>query len=490
MAKKPNIVVIMGDDIGIANLSCYSHGMMGYRTPNIDRIAKEGVMFTDFYAEQSCTAGRAAFCTGQVPIRSGLSKVGLPRAKEGMKEGTTTIAWALKEQGYRTGQFGKNHFGDAPSTYPTEHGFDEFYGVFYHLNAYQTPYDYQYPQDPEFFEKFGPRNLTYTWADGREEDRGRLTQERMKTIDDEFGQEAIRFMEDAVEADEPFFLWHNTTHMHYFTETKDESLHQSGVSPYADTMMDHDKNVGDILDALDRLGIADNTIVVYTTDNGPHENEWPDAACTPFRSEKTTNWEGGFRVPCVARFPGHWEAGEVKTGVTALYDWFPTFVAAAGNPDVKDQLRKGAKFKGKEFKAHLDGYDLNEYLAGKTDDSPRKEFVYMSDDGDVLALRYESWKMHFMVQMARGTTAVWLAPFVPLRAPLIINLRMDPFERAPETSDVYWRWIDDQGQWLVVPTQKIMAKFLESFEEFPPLQKPGSFTVSNAMDSILASATR
>lgn len=486
MAKKPNIVFIMGDDIGITNLSCYSHGLVGYKTPNIDRLAKEGVMFTDYYAEQSCTAGRAAFCTGQAPVRSGLSKVGLPHAKEGIIEGTTTIAWALKEQGYRCGQFGKNHFGDAPSTYPTAHGFDEFYGVFYHLNAYQTPYIYEYPKDPKFKEKYGPRNLTRSWADGREEDMGELTEERMKVIDEEFTECAKEFMAKAVEDDEPFFLWHNTTHMHYFTYTKDDSLHQSGrwQSPYHDTMMDHDKSVGAILDELDRLGIADNTIVVYTTDNGPHENEWPDAATTPFRSEKVTNWEGAYRVPCLARFPGQWEAGEVKNGIVASYDWFPTFVAAAGNPDIKEQLKKGTKLAGQELKAHLDGYDLNDYLAGKTDESPRKEFIYFSDDGDLLAARYDNWKMHFMVQLARGTTKVWMAPFIPLRAPLIINLRTDPFERAPDTSDVYWRWIDDQGQWLVVPVQQIVGSFLETFEEFPPLQNPGSFTVSGAKQMI------
>lgn len=490
MSKKPNIVFIMGDDIGITNLSCYSQGLLGYQTPNIDRIAKEGVMFTDFYAEQSCTAGRAAFCTGQSPFRSGLSKVGMPHAKEGILPGTPTIAWALKEQGYRTAQFGKNHFGDRPEHYPTAHGFDEFYGVFYHLNAYDVPYLDDYPKDPEFKKKFGPRNLTHTWADGREEDKGPLTPERMKTIDDEFGAESLRFIRESVEADEPFFLWHNTTHMHYFTHTKDDSVGQSGrwQSHYHDTMIDHDKNIGELLDELDNLGIADNTIVVYTTDNGPHMNQWPDGAMTPFRNEKTTNWEGGFRVPCVARFPGKWQEGVVLNDIMCLYDWFPTLVAEAGNPEIVDQMKSGGTFGGEKLKAHLDGFDFCNYLSGKDEASPREAFIYLSDDGDVLAVRYDNWKMHFMIQELPGTMGVWLSPFTKLRAPLIFNLRTDPFERAHETSNVYWRWMEDAGQWLIVPVQVLMSKIVATFDEFPPMQKPGSFSISDVVDHLQQNA--
>ncbi len=487
MTKKPNIVMIMGDDIGITNLSCYSDGLLGYKTPNIDRIAKEGMKFTDFYGEQSCTAGRAAFCTGQSPFRSGLSKVGLPGAKQGILPGTPTIAWALKEQGYRTGQFGKNHFGDRPEHYPTAHGFDEFYGVFYHLNAYEEPYNRGYPQDKEFRDKYGPRNLTHTWADGREEDHGPLDPERMKTVDDEFWQASKKFINEAVEADEPFFLWHNTTHMHYYTHTKDGSVGQSNgdgagldQSVYHDTMIDHDKNVGEILDELDRLGIADNTIVVYTTDNGPHMNMWPDAAMTPFRNEKNTNWEGGFRVPCVARYPAKWQKGETLNGIVSLMDWFTTFVSEAGNPKIREQMKKGGTFGGEKLKAWIDGEDLSDYLAGKTEDSPRDSFIYMSDDGDVLGVRYRNFKCHFMVQEMPGTMGVWEHPFTPLRAPLIFNLRLDPFERAHETSNTYWEWVS-RNEWVIVPIQGLVGEAVATFKDFPPLQKPGSFSLKDVV---------
>ncbi|MCB9137093.1 MAG: arylsulfatase [Caldilineaceae bacterium] len=494
MAKQPNILFIMGDDIGINNLSCYSHGVMGYKTPNIDRLAKEGIMFTDFYAEQSCTAGRAAFITGQIPFRTGLTKVGVPNAKYGMEDETVTLAWALKDMGYRTGQFGKNHFGDRPEHLPTRHGFDEFYGVFYHLNAYEDPFDIDYPNDkdfPNFREKWGPKNLTHAWADGRTEDKGELTLERIQTIDDEFMAESKRFIKEAVDADEPFFVWHNTTHMHLWTQTKPESVLQAGrwQSRYHDTMIDHDKGIGELVDYLDELGIADDTVVVYTTDNGPQLNTWPDSGYTPFRNEKDTNWEGAFRVPCLARYPGTWREGEILNGITSLQDWFVTFCTLAGNPDIKEQLIEGKELAGKKFKQHLDGYDLNDYLSGKSEDSPRESFFYFTDDGDLAALRYDNWKLVFLSQDTPGTFKVWQSPFTRLRVPMLFNLRTDPYERASVASNTYVDWMYRKASFLAIPAQGYVANLLQTFKEFPPQQKPPSFTIDQAMETLQHAAS-
>ena len=406
-SKKPNILILWGDDIGRDNLSCYSHGVMGYTTPNIDRLAKEGMKFTDYYAEQSCTAGRASFITGQAGMRTGLTKVGLPGAELGMKKEIPTLARALKNEGYRTGQFGKNHLGDRDEHLPTMHGFDEFFGNLYHLNAEEEPENRDYPpadKYPEFRKKYGPRGVLHCWADGeggqKIENTGPLTKERMKTIDEEFLAGAKKFIKAAVEADEPFFVWFNTSHMHFRTHAKDSSLGQSGAwqSEYHDVMIDHDLNIGEMVDLLDELGIADNTFVMYSTDNGPHQNSWPDAGTTPFRSEKNTSWEGAYRVPAIIRFPGQIEAGSTCTGIISHLDWFPTLVGIAGNTSVKEDLQKGAKLDGIEYKAHLDGYDMTAFLTGKVAESPRPGFIYFSDDGDVTAIRYDNWKLIFLEQ--------------------------------------------------------------------------------------------
>lgn len=492
MTKRPNILFIMADDIGITNLSCYSDGLMGYRTPNIDRIAKEGVRFTDSYGEQSCTAGRAAFATGQNPYRTGLTKVGMPGAEFGIPDETPTIANALKALGYRTAQFGKNHFGDQDKHLPTAHGFDEFCGVLYHLNAMEEPDYFDYPSEkdfPGFAKRFGPRNIIHSWADGRIEDDGPLHAERMRTFDEEVGAHTKRFIRDAVAADEPFFVWHNTTHMHYKTHTKPESVGQAGrwQSRYHDTMIDHDRNIGDLLDLLDELKISDDTIVVYTTDNGPHINQWPDAAMTPFRSEKNTNWEGGFRVPMIARWPGTWSQGEVLNGIVALSDWFPTLCAAAGDTTIAERLKKGEELGGKTFKVHLDGFDLNDYMSGNTKDSPRNYFFYVTDDGDLCALRYDNWKVVFMEQRMPGTYGVWSNPFTVLRAPKLFNLRMDPFERADVTSNTYWFWLNEH-QYIFIPIQAFVAQHLQDLKEFPPMQGAPSFTIDQVVQKLTVGA--
>lgn len=491
-SDRPNVLFIMADDIGITNLSCYSQGLMGYRTPNIDRIAQEGVMFTDSYGEQSCTAGRAAFCTGQNPYRSGLTKVGMPGAQFGFPDGMPTVGDVFSELGYRTGQFGKNHFGDLDKHLPSNHGFDEFFGVLYHLNAFEEPEYCDYPSDkdfPGFSKRFGPRNVLSSTAGGKVKDEGKLTSQRMKTFDDEVGQKSKDFINRSVKDGVPFFLWHNTTHMHYRTHTKDESVGQAGrwQSRYHDTMIDHDRNVGELLDYLDELGITDNTIVVYTTDNGPHLNQWPDAAMTPFRGEKNTNWEGGYRVPMLARWPGKWQAGAVLNGIISLNDWLPTLASAAGDEDVADRLKKGTKLHGVKFKAHLDGIDQNAYLSGKNDRSAREHFFYVTDDGDLCALRYDNWKFVFLEQMCPGTYEVWADPFRVLRAPKLFNLRTDPFERADITSNQYWRWLN-YHQYMFVPAQAYVAKFLGSLEEFPPLQGAPSFSVDQVVESLTRGA--
>jgi arylsulfatase len=499
--KKPNILIIWGDDIGISNLSCYSRGLMGYQTPNIDRLAREGMMFTDSYGEQSCTAGRSSFITGQSVYRTGLSKVGIPASPVGMPEGIVTIADLLQEQGYATGQFGKNHLGDLNHMLPTVHGFDEFFGNLYHLNAEEEPEMPDYPSDkdlPNFRQTFGPRGVLHCWATDEDdptemprwgkvgkqriEDTGPLTKKRMETCDDDFVAAAKDFIKRQNDAGKPFFVWLNTTHMHLFTHTKPESVGQAGrwQSPYHDTMVDHDKNVGEMLDYLDELGLAEDTFVMYSTDNGPHRNSWPDAGTTPFRSEKNTNWEGAFRVPMVVRWPGRIEAGSVANGIVQHHDWLPTFLAMAGAPDVPEKLKQGYKAGGRTFKNHIDGFNLLPYLTGETKECPRNFFFYFSDDGDVLALRYDNWKMVFMEQRCRGTLQVWAEPFTRLRVPKLYNLRTDPYEYADITSNSYYDWFLYHAYYLILG-QAAAAKFVETFKEFPAAQKPGSFTIDDAM---------
>ncbi|MEM9016171.1 MAG: arylsulfatase [Verrucomicrobiota bacterium] len=495
--KKPNILVIWGDDVGQSNISAYTRGMMGYQTPNIDRIAKEGILFTDYYGEQSCTAGRSSFIMGQSVFRTGLSKVGLPGAKEGMNEADPTIAGLLKDQGYMTGQFGKNHLGDRDEHLPTNHGFDEFYGNLYHLNAEEEPENEDYPRDlvlPDgstFLEKFGPRGVLKSSADGEIEDTGPLTKKRMETVDDDTAAAAIDFIKRSHAAGKPFFVWWSGTRMHFRTHVSEEKMAMiKEKHPHADEytagMIEHDMHIGQFLDALDELGIADNTIVHYSTDNGPHYNTWPDAAATPFRGEKNTNWEGGWRVPCALRWPGTVEPGSISNGVVHHMDWLPTFLAAAGKTDIKEDLLDGytSSALGRDYKIHLDGYDLTEHLKDpQGTPSPRKEIFYFSDDGDLTALRYEDWKMIFMEQKTNGTFRVWMEPFVPLRVPLIFNLRRDPYERAEETSNTYYDWLLDRA-YLLVPAQAYVGKFLETFAEYPPRQKAASFSLDQVMEKM------
>ncbi len=489
---KPNILIIWGDDIGISNLSCYSDGLMGYRTPNIDRIAKEGMRFNHYYGEQSCTAGRAAFITGQSVFRSGLSKVGLPGAPQGFKAEDPSTAELLKPLGYRTGQFGKNHFGDRDEHLPTVHGFDEFFGNLYHLNAEEEPEhpDYPKPEEfPQFKQRYGPRGVLHCWADGnggqRIEDTGPLTKKRMETIDDEVLVEAKRFIGDAKNASEPFFVWFNATHMHFRTHCKPESKGQAGrwQSEYHDTMIDHDKIVGELLNQLDELGLTEDTIVMYGTDNGPHMNTWPDAGMTPFRNEKNSNWEGAYRVPAMVRWPGEIEAGSVCNGIVSHLDWLPTLLAAAGEPEIKQKLLDGHSVGNKTFKIHLDGYNMLDYWTGKTDKSPRSEFFYFSDDGDLTGLRYDNWKFIFAEQRVMGTLKIWSEPFVILRCPKLFNLVTDPYERADITSNTYFDWALDHT-FLVVPAQAFVAQFLETFKDYPPRQKAASFSIDQAMEKL------
>jgi arylsulfatase len=491
---KPNIVVFWGDDIGVSNLSCYSDGLMGYRTPNIDRLASEGMRFTDSYGEQSCTAGRSAFITGQSVYRTGLSKVGLPGAAQGMPAEDPTIAELLKPHGYATGQFGKNHLGDRDEHLPTSHGFDEFFGNLYHLNAEEEPEHPDYPDPatyPNFRKNYGPRGVLKCRVNrnGRQviEDTGPLTKKRMETIDDEIVDSAVDFIGRQDKAKKPFFTWINTTHMHFRTHTKRRSLGQAGrwQSPYHDTMIDHDKHVGRVLDAVDKLGIADDTIFIYSTDNGVHMNTWPDGGMTPFRAEKNTNWEGAFRVPFIVRWPGRIPAGTVSNEIVSHLDWLPTFLAAAGEPDIKAKLLKGHEAAGKKFKVHLDGYDLLPYLTGEEDKSPRNEFFYFSDDGDLVAFRYDNWKIVFMQQRQPGTLALWGEPFVATRIPWLFNLRTDPYERAPITSNTYWEWYIDRV-FLLVPAQSIVADFLGTFVKYPPRMKAASFTIDQVQEKLEA----
>jgi arylsulfatase len=490
--RKPNILVIWGDDIGQSNISAYSKGMMGYRTPNIDRIANEGMIFTDYYGEQSCTAGRAAFIMGQSVFRSGLSKVGLPGAAVGMRAEDPTIAELLKPLGYATGQFGKNHLGDRDEHLPTQHGFDEFFGNLYHLNAEEEPELRDYPPEqdfPHFRQNYGPRGVLHCWAnaDGtqRIENTGPLTKKRMETVDDEFLAAAIDFIKRQHAAGTPFFVWFNTTHMHFRTHEKPESRGQAGrwQSEYHDVMIDHDKHVGAMLNLLDELGITDDTLVFYSTDNGPHMNSWPDAAMTPFRNEKNSNWEGAFRVPAMVRWPGKIQPGTVSNEIVSHMDWLPTFLAVAGEPDIKEKLLKGHQAGNKTFKVHLDGYNLLPYLTGQEAKSPRVEYFYFSDDGDLTGLRYDNWKLVFMEQRATGTLRIWQEPFVSLRFPKLFNLRTDPYERAEITSNTYWDWVLDHI-FLFVPAQQAVGQFLATFKEFPPRQKAASFTVDQVLEQL------
>ena len=497
--RPPNILVIMGDDIGQSNLSAYTMGLVGYRTPNIDRIAREGMIFTDYYGEQSCTAGRAAFMTGQSVFRTGLSKVGIPGSPLGLRPEDPTIAEVLKPRGYAAGQFGKNHFGDRNEFLPTVHGFDEFFGNLYHLNAEEEPENEDYPKNPEFRRRFGPRGVLRCRASdtddasedprfgrvGRQvvEDSGALNRKRMETIDDETVAAAIDFIERQHKAGRPFFCYWNSTRMHLYTHVKPENRGTSGQDEYADGMVEHDGHVGLLLKKLDDLGLAANTIVLYTTDNGPHRNSWPDAGQTPFRSEKNTSWEGAWRVPAMIRWPGVVQPGRVSNDIVQHMDWLPTFAAAAGEPDVKAKLRRGHEAAGKRFRVHLDGYNLLPYLSGRETASPRKEIFYFTDDGDLAALRYADWKIVFLEQRAPGTLRVWAEPFTPLRVPKLFNLRRDPYEFADTTSNTYYDWFIRRA-YVMAGAQEYAARFLATFKDFPPRQKAASFTLDQVMEKL------
>jgi arylsulfatase len=482
--QKPNILIIWGDDIGQFNTSAYNRGMMGYRTPNIDSIADEGALFTDWYGQQSCTAGRAAFITGQSPIRTGLTKVGLPGAPEGMKTADPTIATLLKAQGYVTGQFGKNHLGDRDDMLPTNHGFDEFFGNLYHLNAEEEPENPDYPKDPAFKKNFGPRGVIHSFADGRITDTGPLTRKRMETIDEEVTVRTLDFMDRAARDGKPFFIWWNSTRMHVFTHLKPESEGKTGYGVYADGMVEHDGHVGQLLAKLKALGLDDNTIVMYSTDNGAETFTWPDGGTTMFRGEKNTQWEGGFRVPAVIRWPGVIKPGTVVNDIAAHEDMLLTLVNAAGGTNVAENLRKGMKIGARNYKVYLDGYDLGPALRGEAP-WPRREFLYWTDDGSVAALRYDAWKITFLEQQAEGLK-VWQEPFTELRAPKITNLRMDPFERAEhENAMGYQRWYMDR-MFMIAPAGAYVGRWLQSFREFPPRQKPGSFNLERVMESVMS----
>lgn len=481
--RRPNIVVIWGDDIGWWNISHNSRGQMGYRTPNIDRVFQEGMTFTDYYAEQSCTAGRSAFITGQATVRTGLSKVGLPGAEAGMKPEDPTIARVLKGMGYATGQFGKNHLGDRDEHLPTMHGFDEFFGNLYHLNAEEEPENVDYPRNPEFRQRFGPRGVIKSWAnpDGtqRIENTGPLTRKRMETVDDEFVAGALDFLERKRRENQPVFLWVCASRMHFRTHVPDTYRGRSGLNFYADGMIQHDDHVGQILKKIDDLGMANDTIVVYGTDNGPHYNAWPDAGITPFRSEKNSNWEGAFRTPCAVRWPGRIAPGSVSNHIFSNLDWFPTLIAAAGDADIKQKLLQGVTTQGRTYKVHLDGYNQLPVLTGQAQEGPRREFYYFNDDGQMVAMRYERWKVVFLEQRGVGF-GVWREPFVQLRVPKLFDLRMDPFERADDSSNTYNDWFMDRV-YLLVPAQAMARQFYESFHDFPPRQRPDSFNLEGVL---------
>ena len=482
--KKPNILVIWGDDIGQFNVSAYNMGMMGYKTPNIDSIGRQGAIFTDWYGQQSCTAGRAAFITGQSPIRTGLTKVGLPGTPEGMRKEDPTIATLLKAQGYVTGQFGKNHLGDRDEMLPTAHGFDEFFGNLYHLNAEEEPENPDYPKNPEFKKKFGPRGVIHSFADGRITDTGPLTRKRMETIDEEVNVKALDFMERAAKDGKPFFMWWNSTRMHIFTHLKAESAGKTGLGIYADGMVEHDGHVGQVLAKLKELGLDENTIIMYSSDNGAETFTWPDGGTTMFRGEKNTQWEGGYRVPTLIKWPGVIKPGTVINDIGAHEDMLATLVAAAGDKTVKEDLLKGRKIGTNTYKVHLDGYDLGPALRGEAE-WPRREFIYWTDDGSVAALRYDNLKVTFLEQEAEGLQ-VWQKPFTELRAPKLANLRMDPFERAEaEHAMGYQRWYMER-MFAIAPAGAYVGQWLQSFKEFPPRQKPGSFNLDRVMEAVMS----
>ncbi|MEZ4519374.1 MAG: arylsulfatase [Chloroflexota bacterium] len=480
--KKPNILVLWGDDIGWYNISHNNRGAMGYQTPNIDRIAREGIEFTDYYGQQSCTAGRAAFITGQNPFRTGLTKVGAPGAEEGLMAEDPTIAELLKPFGYATGQFGKNHLGDKDEFLPTNHGFDEFFGNLYHLNAEEEPEDDDYPSYLPESVLPRPRGVIHSYADGRIEDTGPLSRKRMETIDDEVTDHTIRFIEEAVANDQPFFVWWNSTHMHFRTHTPESAKGLSGQGFYNDSMVLHDQAVGRLLDKLDELGITNDTIVLYSTDNGPHYNTWPDAAITPWRSEKNSNWEGAYRVPSFARWPGKFEAGRIINDIVSHQDWLPTMLAAIGEPDVPEKLLDGFEADGKTFKVHIDGENMLPFLLGETEECPRISFFYVNDDGGLVALRVGDWKVVFQEQRAK-TMQLWAEPFVELRLPKIFNLRRDPFERADENSNSYWEWHLNHAYILFI-AQNYVASEIQSLIDYPPRQEAASFNLDGVLETL------
>ncbi|WP_075591289.1 arylsulfatase [Labilibacter marinus] len=475
--KKPNILVIWGDDIGYSNISINNQGMMGYQTPNIDRIGKEGAVFTDWYAQQSCTAGRAAFVLGQHPFRTGLLTIGMPGAKQGIQDDQPTIAELLKEQGYTSGQFGKNHLGDRDEHLPTNHGFDEFFGNLYHLNAEEEPETYYYPKDEAFHKKFGPRGVIHSYSDGKVEDTGPLTRKRMETADDEFTAAAIKFIENAHNAGKPFFVWLSATRMHVWTHLKDESTGVTGIGLYPDGMVEHDKAIGTVLAKLEELKIIDNTIIMYSTDNGAEKFTWPDGGTTPFAGEKGSTWEGGFRVPCVIRWPDVIKPGTINNNIHSHEDMMPTLLAAAGVPDVKEKLLTGYKANDKTFKVHLDGYNMMDAWKGSTEEHPRKEIFYFDAGANLNALRYNNWKIHFTIMEGSINEAYRKTPAWPL----VINLRADPFEVSWESA-MYTRWYGD-NMWLFVPAQELVGQFLSTFKEFPPV-KGGSLGIDKVVQSL------
>lgn len=504
--KKPNIIIIWGDDIGQSNLSAYTLGLVGYRTPNIDRVAKEGMLFTDYYAEQSCTAGRASFLTGQHGLRTGLTKVGLPGANVGLSKKDPTIAELLKPHGYRTAQFGKNHLGDRNEFLPTVHGFDEFYGNLYHLNAEEEPEHPDYPKDPAFRAKYGPRGVLECKATDVDDetidprfgkvgkqtirDTGPLTRKRMETIDDEIANRSASYIKQHASEDQPFFLWVNFTHMHFRTYVAEAQKGQAGkwLGEYADAMVQHDKNVGQVLEAIDEAGIAENTFVMYSTDNGPHMNSWPDAAMTPFRNEKNSNWEGAYRVPAMVRWPGHIKPGTVSNEIVAHHDWLPTLIAIAGDSEIKGKLLKGHAIGEENYKVHLDGYNLLPYLTGQVAKPDRESFIYCNDDQQVTGLRYDNWKLVFMEQRVQGTLRIWAEPFVTLRVPKLFNLRNDPYERADVTSNTYYDWLIDHV-FLFVPAQEYIGEFLNTFKNYPQRQKAATFNLDEVLENLKKSAS-
>jgi arylsulfatase A-like enzyme len=486
--QKPNILVIWGDDIGTWNISHNNRGMMSYRTPNIDRIAREGLGFTDYYGQQSCTAGRAAFLGGNVPVRTGMTKVGMPGAEQGWQKSDVTIATVLKSQGYVTGQFGKNHQGDRDEHLPTMHGFDEFFGNLYHLNAEEEPENFDYPKSPEFRKKFGPRGVLHCKADGKGgqtiKDTGPLTKKRMETVDEETLAMAKDFIKRQRAADKPFFCWWNATRMHFRTHVKESNRGISGQDEYSDGMVEHDMHVGEMLKLIDEMGLAENTIVLYSTDNGPHYNTWPDAGTTPFHGEKNSNWEGAFRVPCFVRWPNHFPAGKTLNGIVSHEDWLPTLAAAAGVTDIKEKLKAGIELNGRKYRNYIDGHNMLDYLNGKTDVSPRNEFWYIGDEGQVMAARYQDWKVVFLENRA-DRLQIWKEPFVELRAPDLYNLRRDPFEKAKIGSNTYEDWYIDRA-FVVIPIQGLAVQFLKSMAEFPPSQTPGSWNLKRIEEQLRA----